>query len=342
MSDSSQAELAAAVDRGLAAVEALELEDAEDALGDAAQIGGENHPRVLHLAGMIAWAQEDVDRATGFLMQAADQGPDRADIYLDAAECAFVVGDDLDEAEAAVRVAMKLPTIEPRQVEEARLLLAQIRLADDDSKSALEQLEEIGEELRHHPAYLSTRGAALMAAGRTDEAVATIEHAIKHEPDDPDFQYQLAVTLDAAGRHDDARTAMLRVLELDLAELGDALEPPDFSEVQVLRSQLEDVLEDLPEPLLRLVSSAPITVQARAQRDQVAAGADPRASIAFVGTAKSNDVEADLQGIVIMRDLLLEGLEDEDELPTALFYGLMEELRRFFKRDDLVFEIAEP
>jgi tetratricopeptide (TPR) repeat protein len=331
----SAAGLAEAVERGLAAVEAEDLEAAEQALDEAERLGGENHALVLHLAGMLAWARGDLDRATGFLMQAADLDPDHPEIHLDCAECLFAIGEDLDEAEAAVRVALALPTISGQHAEEARLLLAQIRLADDDAAEALEILDLISPELHGHPAFLSTSGAVLLAAGRHDDAIAALERAVALEPDDPDLHYQLGITRQAAGDENGARASMVRVLELDSADAPP--EPLSYAEVQDLRSVLEDVLEELPDPLIRLVASAPITVQARATPQQVARGVDPRSPVAFAGVAAEGEVAADFEGIVVMRDPLVEESGDgEDEIAATLFYAVLEEIRRFFGREDLI------
>ena len=89
-------------------------------------------------------------------------------------------------------------------------------------------------------------------------------------------------------------------------------------------------------PELRLLANAPITVQARATVEQVKVGLDPRSSVCFTGTPKQGEEEAELTGIVVMRDLLPPEPEDEEELETELFYGLMDELQGFFGRDDLV------
>jgi tetratricopeptide (TPR) repeat protein len=341
MSEGRETELAEVIDRGLAAVEADDLEAAEEALSEASKIAGENHVRVLHLAGMHAWAQGDVERAAGFLMQAVDLGPDSADIYLDCAECLFTNGEELDEAEASVRIALKLPEISDRLADEARLLLAQIRLADDDTEEALATLDQISGELRSHPACLSTTGAALLAAGRFQDAIEQLQRAVEQEPEDPDFVYQLAVTRQAGGDEAGGREAMVRVLELDVAASGDGPEPPGYAEVQELRSKLEDIMEELPEGILRLVAHAPIKVQQRATEEQVRSGVDPRSPIAFLGIPQQDDADAELEGIVILRDLVLEDAEDEEEIPLALFYGMLEELRRFFRREDLAFTVSE-
>jgi tetratricopeptide (TPR) repeat protein len=322
------------VDRGLQAVDDGELETADSILDDARGIVGENHPRVLHLAGMLSWARGDLERANGYLMQAADTGNDRADIQLDCAECLFQ-GDEIDEAEAQVRAALALPGITRAQTDDGRLLLAQIRLAADDADEALEVLGEIDKTLHGHAAYLSTRGAAQLASGKLEEAIKDFEGALAKEPDDADLHYQLGLAYRAGDDRERAAASMLRVRELDAAEDGETPEPA-FAEIQELRSRLEDVLEQLPDPLLRLLANAPITVQSRVTEEQVKAGLDPRSAVCFTGTAKLGEEEAELTGIVVMRDLLPPEPEDEEELETELFYGLMDELQGFFGRDDLV------
>lgn len=50
---------------------------------------GENHVRVLHLTGMLAWAEGRPEHAAGYLMQAADAGSEDPNVYLDCAEFLF-------------------------------------------------------------------------------------------------------------------------------------------------------------------------------------------------------------------------------------------------------------
>jgi thioredoxin-like negative regulator of GroEL len=329
----------AAVARGLKALDDDELEIATSSLSEARQQLGESHPSVLHLQGMLAWSEGDHERATGYLMQAVDLDPPEPQIYLDCAECLFSAGDDLDEAEAVLRAALQLPACAGRVRDEANLLLAQVRLSDDDVEEARELLDQIDASLREHPAYLSLLAAVQVAGGELAGAIQSLERAVAAEPEDADYRYQLGLTRREAGDEPGAREAFARVLELDLVDA--APEPPDFAEVQDLRSRLEELFEELPDPLLHLVASAPISVQGRATPDQVAAGVDPRAPIAFLGEpAPAPEGDAELRGIIIMRDPLLEGVEDEEELQAGLMYALIEELKFFFRRDDIVFSEA--
>jgi Flp pilus assembly protein TadD len=340
MGQPSKAEIEELIDRGIAAVEQDALDEAETILDDARGQAGENHVRVLHLAGLLAWARDDFEHATGYLMQAADMSPDRADIYLDCAECLFMA-EEIEEAEAQVRSALALDGVDPLQRDEARLLLAQIRLADDDPDESLEILQGIDPALKQHPAFSSTLGAALLAKERYEESIAALREATRQEPDDPDFHYQLGLALEAGGHTDEARTQMQRVLELDAADVEPSSEP-DYAEVQELRSRFEGVLEELPDPILHLVANAPITVQARPTSDQVAQGMNPRGVLCFTGRPASEDEEAELTGIIIMRDHLVAELSSrgdsasDDDIDPELFYALIEEIQYFFKRDDLV------
>jgi tetratricopeptide (TPR) repeat protein len=324
------------IDRGLDAVESEDLEKAERILDEAGTIAGENHVRVLHLAGMLAWAQGDLEHATGFLQQAADLAPDRLEIYLDCAECLFLC-DERSEAEANVRAGLQLQGLSDLQRSEASLLLAQLRIDDDDPDEALEVLDEVAEELRTHSAYLSTLGAALLGADRTDEAVEVLQRAAASEPDDPEYTYQLAVALDAAGRQEESVKHMLRVLELDTQDAG-GLEEPSPADVDSLKTTMEDVLEDLPDPLLKLVASAPITVQARATAAQVKKGVNPRWAVFFEGTPKTDTTAAKLEKIVIAKDVVVDEVDDDEEVPLLLVSVMAERIAEFFDQDIVLAE----
>lgn len=327
------------IDGGLAAVEEENLEAAEEALEKAQGLGGENHMRVLHLHGLIAWAKGDLERAAGFLMQSVDLSPKRGEIYLDAAECLMALGQDLDEAEAVVRALLAQTDISADSLDQGRLLLAQIRLEDDDAEEALEVLDTIRDALKTHPAYLSTRAMVLEAEGHTDQALAALRKAVAGEPDDPDLHYQLGLLLGLAGDKAGETAAMLKVLELDNQDRdNESKKPPALTdpERQAMRNAFEELLEEIPDRLLKLVASVPVTVQARPTTEQVKAGVNPRSSVAFLGQPKVGDGEAKLAGIVLMRDLLLEEAHAEDEdLQALLFVGLFEELRAFYKIENL-------
>lgn len=326
----------ALLDRGLRADEEHDLDVAERILDEASDRLGENHPRVLHLAGRIAWANGDVERAAGFFQQAADAKPERADIHIDCARCLHLLGDDDSAAEEQLRLALALPDIDSLEQGDARVLLARIRLDDEDPEEALELLEAIPESLKAHALYLSNLADVLVELDRTDEAIALVERAVAAEPDEADYHYQLALVRHSAGDLEGGTEAMLRVLQLETQARGPSAEPTS-QQVQGLRHALEQAMAELPDPLLELVANAPISVQARATEEQVREGIDPRSSVFFVGDPKLEGQQARLEGIVLARDVLLDEIEDEDELSEALLVALAGELADFFDREDLVY-----
>jgi tetratricopeptide (TPR) repeat protein len=267
-----------------------------------------------------------------------DQAPDRPEIYIDCARCLHIVGDD-SHAEEQVRAALALPGRDDKLEGDARVLLSQIRLEDDDPDEALEVLDGVPESLKGHALYLATRADVLVELERTAEALELLARAVEVEPDDPDYHYQRGLTQQAAGDVEGGTASMVRVLELESALRGPSV-APSFQETQALRSQLEEAMEELPDPILGLVANAPITVQAAATLEQVRAGADPRSPVFFVGRPKLDGQEAELTGIVVARDVLVDEVDDDDEIAEALLVSLVEEITDFFGRDDLLFAEA--
>jgi tetratricopeptide (TPR) repeat protein len=64
-----------------------------------------------------------------------------------------------------------------------------------------------------HPDPLMVRGDSLRALGRTDEAIADLRRAIRHEPSVDELRLALVATLEEAGRAGEARAELAPVLE---------------------------------------------------------------------------------------------------------------------------------
>ncbi|MEE9386623.1 MAG: tetratricopeptide repeat protein [Nannocystaceae bacterium] len=325
------------IERGLSAIESDDLEGAQQALEQALSLGSEDHVGVLHLTGMLAWASGDLESASGYLMQAVDQRPNRPEVYLDCADLLLSTGHELDLAEATIRSMFSVAGDDGKKKAEGQLLLAQIRLEDDDPEEALEILEEVDPAEREHPSHLSTRGAVLLALDRAAEAASALEEALRAEPEDPDLYYQLGVSRHSQGESAKAIDAMLKVLELDRTDLE--CEDPSYAEGQRLRATLEEVMEDLPNPVLSLIASAPIIVQSLPTVDQVRAGADPRGAVSFdpgVDDDPGDPTDRPQLGrIIIMRSQVLEQADDDDDVPEVLLMELLAEVRRFFSIEHL-------
>ncbi|MEM7159345.1 MAG: tetratricopeptide repeat protein [Myxococcota bacterium] len=327
------------IDRGLLADEEQDADLAERILDEAGDRLGENHPRVLHLAGRLAWASGDIERATGFFQQAADQTPTRADIYIDCARCLHLLGEDDSAAEAQLRAALELPNIDALHKGDALVLLSQIRLEDDDAEEALELLEQIPASLKTQALYFSAKADVLVDLERIKEALECLDAAVTAEPKDPDYHYQQGLARQSIGDIEGGIASMLKVLEIE-TELRGPSEAPSAKEVQTLRSVLEEVMEELPSPLLELVANAPVRVQAGASPEQVREGADPRTAVFFEGTPKLEEGEAELTGIVVARDVLLDEIEDDEEIGEALLLAMASEIADFFAKEDLIYAEA--
>lgn len=318
--------------KGLESVDELKIDETKAALARIAELGKENSVHGWHLKGMLAWAEGDYEHAAGYLMQAADAGESMPEVYLDCAELEMELG-EMDEAEAALRVLLGLDDIPAEKADEGRLLLAQVRRFDDDPHEALEILEEVSSSLKDHPYYHSARASVLLELDRAADALEEMEIAIKAAPEDPDLHWELGVAASVAGNSQRSREAMLETWRLDEEDREDA--PLEEDQRGALRAAFEGVLEDFPDELLKLVAGVPIEVERSLSREEVEAGADPRNPLLFLGTPATDDADGQLTGMRILRDVLLDAIDDDEELPEMFFQALMVEMRRFFRLEKL-------
>lgn len=318
-------------------VESIEADDAEaaqmaiDALGSES---GDDSPVHSYARGLYAWAAGDWEEAASRLMNAVDEGLDYAPAYLDCAEFMLDSGHPLEEAEAPLRVLLGRDGLDASVRDEAMLMLAQVRLEDDDPDEALEIAE--GVSAKEGQTYFGVRASIAMASGKPAEGVSFMEKAVEEDPEDADALYHLGIALHLAGREADCAEVMIKVLEADAED--DGLEPSDDTEDRALIAVFEEVLENLPEPLMKRVANANVVVQDRPTHDQIRAGIDPRGGVALLGTPtgpKGDPDDAKLEGIVINRGPLYVELVNEDDVPEALLRHLLVEFRRFFAMEKL-------
>jgi tetratricopeptide (TPR) repeat protein len=332
-------DVAAIFEKAFAALEDGETEQATNLLEEAMRAGvAVDDPRYLHLQGLIAWSEGDIDDAAMLLEQAVDAGPDDPRIYLDAGELLADL-EELDAAENVFRRLLERTDLSVETTGEALMLLAQVRLdhTDSDPEEALELLDKVDASLQQDPAYISLRAATLLNKGDVDAALQLLEQAIARE-DDVELRYQLGLACRAHGREEQALAALLAVREHDLREVGgDSDLPIPSDEIEDLRRRTEDVIDTLPDPILGLVASASIRVQRWIDEAHVRAGIDPRSAIAFDGTPATAEGAGDgeLLGIVVFRDVLVDQIDDDDDIADALALGVLEELTRFFKLENL-------
>lgn len=335
------------LEEGLTAVNDGDVDSAKKALSVVETKLGADHPRVLHLRGSIAWAVGDLDAAQVDLSRAVLASPTDPEVCLDSAELALREFHDLDAAERTISDLLRSPGLAAEAEDEANFMMARSLSSRDDDKSleqAIAHLDAISSENKGEPACCTLKAEVLLDLERASEAVAVLEAAVEQESEDPDLYYLLNIALREAGQDEKAKDHALRAYALDCESMGPVQEVSDI-ERQELRADLEELFEDLPEKLLRRVANAPIDVQARLSEEQVQAGADPRAVVLFQGQCASQNAQsleeesdAELEKIVIVRDMLMYGVEGDDpeELGDMLLASLAAEIQRFFGLEDLI------
>ncbi|NVB37470.1 tetratricopeptide repeat protein [Pseudenhygromyxa sp. WMMC2535] len=338
-------DLRASLNEAHAALERGDLNGALKVLDIASKAGvAADDPNFLHLQGLVAWAQGDADAAVANFTAALETEPDDPQVYIEAGEL-FADLMDFDAAEDVLRKLLERGELEPEPAAEAYLLLAQVRLAheDPDPEESLELLDEVDPELRADPAWISMRAAALSELDRHAESIELLVAAVEREADEgsaSELLYQLGLTQRQAGDDAAGTETLLELRRRDVAAVGVAADSPvPAEERDDLVRRLEEVLESLPDQILKLLATAPIAIQRWVGEDHIRAGADPRAAIYFEGTPAPDDDadgEAKLEGIVVFRDMLAASIDDDDELDDAMVEAIVEELDRFYDIDGLV------
>lgn len=332
---------------GLTAVDEGDIEAAQRALAVVREKLGEDHPRVHHLRGSIAWAQGDMDAAQVDLQRAVLACPTDPDLCLDSAELSLRVFNDLDAAERTIADLLRAPNLPADAQDEAHFMMARsmsAREEDEALEQALTHLASISSENQGEPACISLKAEVLLDLGRGQDALTLLETAIEQEGEDPDLHYLACIAAKELEQAEKITKYALRAHALDCESMGPEENVEDL-ERQEIRAGLEELFEDLPEKLLRMVANAPIEVVARLSVEQVKAGADPRAVVLFEGQCASHSAQgadgssdAKLEKIVIIRDMLIYGVEedDPDEVGDVLLGSLASEIQRFFGLEDLV------
>jgi Flp pilus assembly protein TadD len=109
--------------------------------------------------------------------------------------------------------------------------LASLITTHQDDAESLERAFAIARRLRDSkvPAFQDTYGWIESRRGNREAALAYLEPAAKGLPDDPFVQLHLGLTYAALDRHEEARTALGRALEL----AGDS-DLPQFASARTL------------------------------------------------------------------------------------------------------------
>jgi tetratricopeptide (TPR) repeat protein len=162
---------------------------AEKLLGSLAGEGGNTPLALLYLA-QLAERRGDDERAMQIYRTLAE-----TPLALTARAAAARLMMKNDEREDALTVLDDFAEANPDQAVEVGATRAHLLAEAGDVPAALQGLDALAREYPGHPDLAYQRAAVLETGGRTREAVAQFEQALKARPDDPQIQNALGFTL---------------------------------------------------------------------------------------------------------------------------------------------------
>lgn len=331
-------------DAAITALEAQDIEGAKQARADASKAGtSSDHAALRYLDFMFEWLDGDeldeeqvmdsLGSAEALLDDAValDEAKLAARIVLDLADILTSVG-MVDEAEHALRGLGERSDLDPNDAFEA--LAARVEIVLDfheDPEQAGEILAGVAESFRTDPRYISLQASVLMELDKGEEALEMLREAVA-AGGDAELRYQLGVMLRAAGKPDEAIDHLLAVRTRDLVvHEVDADAAVGTDQAAELGRMLEEVIDTLPDPVIKRVASAAIRVERWASEAAIRAGADPRGTVHFEGQPDREGAEdGHVDAIVIHYDVVLVQIDDDEDIVEQLALGLVEEFDRFF------------
>lgn len=169
----------------------------------------EEHPALSYLSGLIAFNQQEFERARPYFQEALSRDPDYmpAVFYLGATQYA------LDNWQQAVSYLNRYVSRVPN-APEAQRMLALARLQDGDSERAEQILNTVLERDPQDQATLAMVSNLYLAQGRTDEALHHLRQVIAIEPESASSRAQLGLALVQDGQREAGFDELQRALEL--------------------------------------------------------------------------------------------------------------------------------
>ncbi|QID18886.1 tetratricopeptide repeat protein [Nitrogeniibacter mangrovi] len=160
--------------------------------------------------GIIALEMGDVDAAAQAFEKLKSEGySDHDGVETGLAQVAEARG-DIEEAIAHYD-AVKQP---PRR-ERAQLRVAQLLATHGDLDGARKRLRALGHDDASRANYLLIEAQLLRDAGKVQEAVSTVDEALKLKPDDPDLLYESAMLADRLGHTEAMEGKLRKIIALD-------------------------------------------------------------------------------------------------------------------------------
>lgn len=327
-----QDRLAADLDRGFAAIENGNIEEAEACLERCNRIDRKNTD-VMALAAALADAQGDAESAMAKYAELAKALPDDPRPRICLARLQLHDEGDPDTALETIEKAFDFIDEEDDLIE-AVIVRTEALILVDELESARESLAELASSVIDDPQLALDLGELALAAGDPNGALKWAQTAVADKELEADALHLLGFIHEAREDREAQTASWLKVRELDKqAPASDVT----MSEDEVERIARE-TLAELPEDARKRLADVPILIDDVPPAESVADGEDPRALGVFEG-ASMRDGEA--AGAVTHIRLYKTNLErmasDLDHLAEQIRITVLHETAHYFglEEDDL-------
>lgn len=327
---SRQDRLEADLDRGFAALEAGEIEDAAACVERCERIDRGN-PDVVLLSAAVADARGDAETALPLYRKLVELRPDDAMPRICAARLQLR---DLGEPEAALEtIEGALEFIdEEADLIEAVLVRAEALVALDELDTAREALAELSTSVIEDGELALDLAELCLAAQDPAAAERWIEIARKTPELAADALHALGRAREAVGDKAGMVEAWQQVRKLD-AKAADG--PVSISE-DALVAIAEETLAELPDEARQRLENVPILVSDLPSAEQITDGLDPRLLGLFQGTPmpEGGDLAPTVTHILLFRKNLERASTDLDQLAEEVRITVLHETAHYFGLDE--------
>lgn len=176
-----------------------------DALGS----GARDHPRVLFVHSLVAWAEQDFETACTDLREVVADAPEYVEARYFLGACHYREG-ELNQAESHLRWVNQRAS-EPRV---ARLLAA-VQFDMEQFERARQTIRPIVQQYPDDADALALLGRIEMRLGNTSEGLGHMQRLAELRPDDPAVQLQLGTGLMQTGQTGAGAEAFGQAMEID-------------------------------------------------------------------------------------------------------------------------------
>jgi predicted Zn-dependent protease with MMP-like domain len=329
---SRQDRLASDLERGFAAMEEGNIDDAQSALERLQKIDRKN-PEVMALSAAIADAQGEAETALGIYRELMAATPDDPMPRICAARIQLR---DMNDPEAALEtVEGAFDYIdEERDLVEAILVRTEALVATDELEDARESLAELSTSVIDEPIIALDLGELALAAEDASLAGKWAEIALQDKTLEADALHLIGRVHEMLDERAEMTAVWKKVRALDAAApAGDVSISED--EVERIASA---ALDQLPPEVKAKLANVPIMIEELPSDHLIEEGTDPRVLGLFQGTPMADDLAPVVTTILLFTRNLERVSMDLDQLADEITITVLHETAHYFGLDDSALE----